>query len=59
MAVAGSEDHLRVDDTRSLSRTIPGARLAILRGVDHAGTVAAAPEVLSVIGPFLAAHAGP
>ncbi|NLU61871.1 alpha/beta hydrolase [Rhodococcus sp. HNM0563] len=59
MAVAGSEDHLRVDDTRFLSRTIPGARLAILRGVDHAGTVAAAPEVLSVIGPFLAAHAGP
>jgi pimeloyl-ACP methyl ester carboxylesterase len=59
LAVVGSEDHLRVDDTRSLSRMVPGGRLAILRGFDHAGTVAAAPEVLSVIGPFLAAHAVP
>lgn len=59
LAAVGSKDRLRVEDTRAISRTIPGARLAVLRGFDHASTVAAAPEVLSVIEPFLAAHAGP
>lgn len=58
LAVAGSEDHTRVEDTRALSRTIPGARLAVLRGFDHATTVAAVPQVLSVVEPFLGAHAG-
>ncbi|MFD3811780.1 alpha/beta fold hydrolase [Rhodococcus sp. NPDC058639] len=56
IAVAGSEDHMRVDDTRAMSRAIPGARLAVLRGFDHATTVAALPEVLSVIEPFLEAR---
>ena len=56
LAVAGSEDHMRVNDTRAMSRAIPGARLAVLRGFDHATTVAAAPEALSVIEPFLAAR---
>ncbi len=32
LAVVGSDDRLRVEDTRALSRTVPGARLAILRG---------------------------
>jgi len=59
LAVAGSEDHMRVDDTRAMARTIPGARLAVLRGFDHATTVAASPEVLSVIEPFLAARTAP
>ncbi|MEU5842131.1 alpha/beta hydrolase [Rhodococcus sp. NPDC047139] len=54
LAVAGSEDHLRVEDTRALSRTVSGARLAILRGVDHAETVAAA---LPAVETFLAARA--
>ncbi|KDE10622.1 alpha/beta fold hydrolase [Rhodococcus aetherivorans] len=58
LAFVGSEDRERIDDTRELSRTIPGALLAVIRGYDHATTIAAAPEVLSVVGPFLAAHAG-
>ncbi|MBH0121471.1 alpha/beta hydrolase [Rhodococcus sp. HM1] len=55
LAFVGSEDLLRVPDTRALARTIPGARLAVLRGFDHATTIAASREVLSVVEPFLAA----
>jgi len=55
LAVVGSEDRLRVDDTRAISRTVPGARLAILRGADHAATVAAA---LPAVETFLTARAG-
>ncbi|WAL45843.1 alpha/beta fold hydrolase [Rhodococcus pyridinivorans] len=55
LAVVGSDDRLRVEDTRALSRTVPGARLAILRGVDHAETVSAA---LPAVETFLSARAG-
>ena len=55
LAFVGSEDLLRVPDTRALTRTIPGARLAVLRGFDHATTIAASHEVLAVVEPFLAA----
>lgn len=54
LAVVGSDDRLRVEDTRALSRTVPGARLAILRGVDHAETVSAA---LPAVETFLSARA--
>jgi len=53
LALVGSEDRLRVEDTRALSRTVPGARLAILRGVDHAETV---PAALPAVEAFLGAH---
>jgi len=56
LAVVGSEDHLRVEDTRALARTVPGARLAILRGVDHAETVSAA---LPAVETFLSVRARP
>lgn len=53
LAVVGADDRARVDDTRAMARTVPGARLAVFRGVGHSDTVAAA---LSAVEPFLAAR---
>ncbi|WP_305095377.1 alpha/beta fold hydrolase [Prescottella sp. R16] len=51
----GSEDRMRLGDTRRMAALIPGAELAVLDG-DHATTVMASGDVLSVVGPFLEAH---
>ncbi|WP_165497208.1 alpha/beta fold hydrolase [Rhodococcus sp. ABRD24] len=53
---AGSEDRPRLSDTRRLATLIPGSRLAVIDGFDHATTVAASAEVLAVVKPFLAEH---
>lgn len=53
LAVVGSEDRARIDDTRAISRTVPGARLAVYRGVGHSETVSAA---LRAVEQFLAAR---
>ena len=50
---AGSEDRPRLSDTERLAELIPGSRLAVIPGFDHATTVAASPEVLAVVKPFL------
>ncbi|NKR64785.1 alpha/beta fold hydrolase [Rhodococcus hoagii] len=49
----GSEDQPRLSDTKRLAELIPGSRLAVIPGFDHATTVAASPEVLAVVRPFL------
>ncbi|MGF7120373.1 alpha/beta fold hydrolase [Rhodococcus sp. BE178] len=49
----GSEDRPRLSDTKKLASLIPGSRLAVIPGFDHATTVAASPEVLAVVKPFL------
>ncbi|MGO4203745.1 alpha/beta fold hydrolase [Rhodococcus sp. TAF43] len=52
----GSEDRPRLSDTKKLASLIPGSRLAVIPGFDHATTVAASPEVLAVVKPFLEEH---
>lgn len=52
----GAEDRPRLSDTERLGALIPDSRLAVIDGFDHATTVAAAPEVLAVVRPFLEAH---
>ncbi|RDI14718.1 pimeloyl-ACP methyl ester carboxylesterase [Rhodococcus sp. AG1013] len=53
MLFVGSEDRPRLSDTKKLATLIPGSRLAVIPGFDHATTVAASPEVLAVVKPFL------
>lgn len=54
----GSNDKVRLADTQALAAVIPGARLVVLDGFDHATTVAASQEVLAVVEPFLREHFG-
>ncbi|CAM3145169.1 alpha/beta fold hydrolase [Prescottella defluvii] len=56
MLFVGSEDRPRLSDTKRLATLIPGSRLAVVDGFDHATTVAASAEVLSVVKPFLEEH---
>lgn len=56
MLFVGSEDRPRFSDTQKLASLIPGSRLAVIPGFDHATTVAASPEVLAVVKPFLQEH---
>lgn len=54
LAFVGSEDVHRVEDTKHLAQTIAGASAVIIAGHDHSTTVAATPEVLAAVEPFLA-----
>ncbi|MDH6280367.1 alpha/beta fold hydrolase [Prescottella agglutinans] len=56
MLFVGSEDGPRFSDTQKLAYLIPGSRLAVIPGFDHATTVAASAEVLAVVRPFLEEH---
>lgn len=56
MAFVGSQDGGRLEDTRHVAATIPGCRLLVVDGTDHATTLAATAEVLPAIREHLAAR---
>jgi pimeloyl-ACP methyl ester carboxylesterase len=48
----GSEDRTRLDDTRAAAALVPDSELHIVRGFDHATTMAASDEVLEFLERF-------
>ncbi|MDI9894055.1 alpha/beta hydrolase [Rhodococcus sp. IEGM 1381] len=48
----GSEDGTRLDDTQAAAALVPNSELHLIRGFDHATTMAASEEVLGVLERF-------
>lgn len=48
----GSQDGTRLDDTRAAAALVPNSELHVIRGFDHATTMAASAEVLGVLERF-------
>lgn len=56
---AGSQDNARLRDSRLAATLIPHAGLHVLDGADHGTALAARPEILAFVTPFLQAATRP
>ncbi|KAA0019400.1 alpha/beta fold hydrolase [Antrihabitans cavernicola] len=59
LVFVGSLDTDRIEDSRAAAALIPDAELHVIDGFDHGTALAATPEVLEFVTPFLASSTAP